>query len=95
MIGIYSAVIIAAALWSCCHAVAFYRLKEQLLKECSESSNLHARIEVLEGKCQSLTQQLEQARSKEEQHKSTLLRLEESVSQGETIRSCRQAEEVL
>uniref|UniRef100_H3C8S7 Leucine-rich repeat and coiled-coil domain-containing protein 1 n=1 Tax=Tetraodon nigroviridis TaxID=99883 RepID=H3C8S7_TETNG len=69
------------------------RLKEQLLKERSESSDLHARIEALEGRCRSLSQQLEQACSKEEQHKSTLLRLEESVSQGEAIRSRQQAEE--
>lgn len=95
IIEIYSAVITPAALSNCCHDVVFFRLKDQLLKERSESSDLNARIEALEGRCQSLTQQLEQARSKEEQHKSTLLRLEESVSQGEAIRSRQQAEEVL
>uniref|UniRef100_A0A6D2Y0X5 Leucine-rich repeat and coiled-coil domain-containing protein 1 n=1 Tax=Takifugu rubripes TaxID=31033 RepID=A0A6D2Y0X5_TAKRU len=45
------------------------RLKELLLKERSERSNLHIRVEELEGRCQSLTQQLDQACSKEEQHK--------------------------
>lgn len=95
IIEIYSAGIIPASPLNCCLALVFFRLKEQLLKERSESSDLHARIEVLEGRCQSLSQQLEQARSKEEQHKSTLLMLEGSVSQGEAIRSRQQAEEVL
>uniref|UniRef100_A0A4W6E888 Leucine rich repeat and coiled-coil centrosomal protein 1 n=1 Tax=Lates calcarifer TaxID=8187 RepID=A0A4W6E888_LATCA len=41
------------------------RLKELLLKERSGRSELETRIEELEGRCQSLTQQLEQARSNE------------------------------
>lgn len=95
MIDLFIACITPAALSYCCQSVVFIRLKELLLKERSESSDLHARVEELEGSCQSLTQQLEQARSKEEQHKSMLRRLEESASQGEAIRSHQQAEEVL
>uniref|UniRef100_A0A8C9WUG5 Leucine rich repeat and coiled-coil centrosomal protein 1 n=1 Tax=Sander lucioperca TaxID=283035 RepID=A0A8C9WUG5_SANLU len=45
------------------------RMKELLLKERSGRSELQTRVEELEGRCQSLTQQLEQARSGEEQHK--------------------------
>ncbi|XP_003975450.2 leucine-rich repeat and coiled-coil domain-containing protein 1 isoform X2 [Takifugu rubripes] len=69
------------------------RLKELLLKERSERSNLHIRVEELEGRCQSLTQQLDQACSKEEQHKGTMRRLEERISQGDAIRSRQQDEE--
>lgn len=75
--------------------VVVFRLKELLLKERSECSNLHIRVEELEGRCQSLTQQLDQACSKEEQHKGTLRRLEERISQGDAIRSRQQDEEVL
>lgn len=78
-----------------CHMVVFFRLKELLLKERSECSNLHVRVEELEGRCQSLTQQLDQACSNEEQHKGTLRRLEERISQGDAIRSRQQDEEVL
>lgn len=70
------------------------RLKELLLKERSECSELHARVNELEGRCRSLAQQLEQAHSSEEQHKSTLRRLQESISQDDAIRSRQQAEEV-
>nr|XP_020490923.1 leucine-rich repeat and coiled-coil domain-containing protein 1 [Labrus bergylta] len=70
------------------------RLKEMLLKERSGRSELQTRVEELEGKCQSLTQQLEKARSSEEQHKTSLCRLEESNSHGEALRARRQAEEV-
>uniref|UniRef100_A0A3Q4H3H1 Leucine-rich repeat and coiled-coil domain-containing protein 1 n=2 Tax=Neolamprologus brichardi TaxID=32507 RepID=A0A3Q4H3H1_NEOBR len=70
------------------------RLKELLLKERSGHSELQARLEELEGRCQSLTQQLEQARSCEEQHKTALHRLEESVSHGEALRAHQQAEEI-
>uniref|UniRef100_A0A669C2N9 Leucine-rich repeat and coiled-coil domain-containing protein 1 n=1 Tax=Oreochromis niloticus TaxID=8128 RepID=A0A669C2N9_ORENI len=48
------------------------RLKELLLKERSGHSELQARVEEMEGRCRSLTQQLEQARSCEEQHKTSL-----------------------
>uniref|UniRef100_A0AAX7W3A3 Leucine-rich repeat and coiled-coil domain-containing protein 1 n=2 Tax=Astatotilapia calliptera TaxID=8154 RepID=A0AAX7W3A3_ASTCA len=70
------------------------RLKELLLKERSGHSELQARVEELEGRCRSLTQQLEQARSCEEQHKTALHRLEESVSHGEALRAHQQAEEI-
>uniref|UniRef100_A0A3Q0REY0 Leucine-rich repeat and coiled-coil domain-containing protein 1 n=1 Tax=Amphilophus citrinellus TaxID=61819 RepID=A0A3Q0REY0_AMPCI len=70
------------------------RLKELLLKERSGRSELQARVEELEGRCQSLTQQLEQARSSEEQHKSALHKLEESISHGEALRARQQAEEI-
>lgn len=95
IIGTIDIGFITAACLYCCHAVVLLRLKELLLKERSECSDLHARVEELEGRCQSLTQQLDHARSKEEQHKSTLHRLEESISQGEAIRSRQQTEEVL
>ncbi|XP_059200121.1 leucine-rich repeat and coiled-coil domain-containing protein 1 [Centropristis striata] len=70
------------------------RLKELLLKERSGRSELQTRVEELEGRCRSLTQQLEQARSSEEQHKTALRRLEESISHGETLRARQQAEEM-
>ncbi|XP_071347837.1 leucine-rich repeat and coiled-coil domain-containing protein 1 isoform X2 [Trachinotus anak] len=70
------------------------RLKELLLKERSGHSGLQARVEELEGRCQSLTRQLEQACSSEEQHKTALHRLEESISHGETLRARQQAEEM-
>lgn len=70
------------------------RLKEMLLKERSGRSELQARVEELEGRCQSLTQQLEQARSSGEQHKSALHKLEENISHGEALRARQQAEEV-
>ncbi|KAM6919308.1 leucine-rich repeat and coiled-coil domain-containing protein 1 [Xenentodon cancila] len=70
------------------------RLKELLLKERSGRSELRVRVEELEGRCQSLTQQLEQARSSDEQHRSALRRLEESISHGDTLRARQQAEEM-
>uniref|UniRef100_A0A4W6E6Y7 Leucine-rich repeat and coiled-coil domain-containing protein 1 n=1 Tax=Lates calcarifer TaxID=8187 RepID=A0A4W6E6Y7_LATCA len=70
------------------------RLKELLLKERSGRSELETRIEELEGRCQSLTQQLEQARSSGEHHKTALHQLEESISHGEALRARQQAEEM-
>ncbi|XP_068557799.1 leucine-rich repeat and coiled-coil domain-containing protein 1 [Cebidichthys violaceus] len=70
------------------------RLKELLLKERSGRSELQTRVEELEGRCRSLTQQLEQARSSEEQHKTALRILEESISHGEALRARQQAEEM-
>uniref|UniRef100_A0A3Q1FDU1 Leucine-rich repeat and coiled-coil domain-containing protein 1 n=1 Tax=Acanthochromis polyacanthus TaxID=80966 RepID=A0A3Q1FDU1_9TELE len=70
------------------------RLKDMLLKERSGRSQLQARVEQLERSCQSLNQQLEQTRSSEEQHKTALRRLEESISHGEALRACQQAEEL-
>ncbi|XP_030017144.1 leucine-rich repeat and coiled-coil domain-containing protein 1 isoform X1 [Sphaeramia orbicularis] len=70
------------------------RLKELLLKERSSCSELQTRVEELEGRCLSLTQQVEQARSSEEQHKAALHTLEESISHGEALRACQQAEEM-
>ncbi|XP_037644591.1 leucine-rich repeat and coiled-coil domain-containing protein 1 isoform X2 [Sebastes umbrosus] len=70
------------------------RLKEMLLKERSGRSELQTRVEELEGRRQSLTQQLEQARSSEEQHKTALRRLEEGISHGEALRARQQAEEM-
>ncbi|KAI3374789.1 hypothetical protein L3Q82_021344 [Scortum barcoo] len=70
------------------------RLKELLLKERSERSELQTRVEELEGRCQSLIQQLEQARSSEQQHKTALSRLEESISHGDALRARQQAEEM-
>ncbi|XP_074507839.1 leucine-rich repeat and coiled-coil domain-containing protein 1 isoform X2 [Sebastes fasciatus] len=70
------------------------RLKEMLLKERSGRSELQTRVEELEGRRQSLTQQLEQARSSEEQHKTALRRLEEGISHGEALGARQQAEEM-
>ncbi|XP_026170373.1 leucine-rich repeat and coiled-coil domain-containing protein 1 [Mastacembelus armatus] len=70
------------------------RLKELLLKEQSGRSEMQTRVDELEGRCQSLIQQLEQARSSEEQLKTALHRLEESISHGEALRACQQAEEM-
>ncbi|XP_040000417.1 leucine-rich repeat and coiled-coil domain-containing protein 1 isoform X1 [Xiphias gladius] len=70
------------------------RLKELLLKERSGRSELQTRVEELEGRCQSLNQQLEQARSSEEQCKTTLHQLEESISHGEALRDRQQVEEM-
>ncbi|KAG7228990.1 hypothetical protein INR49_013223 [Caranx melampygus] len=70
------------------------RLKELLLKERSGHSELQTHVEELEGRCHSLTQQLEQARSSEEQCKTALHRLEESISHGEADRARQQAEEM-
>lgn len=71
------------------------RLKELLLKERSGRSEMQTRAEELEGRCQCLTQQLEQARSCEEQQKIALRQLEEGISHGEALRARQQAEEVL
>ncbi|XP_056149543.1 leucine-rich repeat and coiled-coil domain-containing protein 1 [Lampris incognitus] len=70
------------------------RLKELLLKERAERSGLQTRVEELEEKCQSLAQQLEQARGHKEQHKRALCSLEDSISHGEALRACQQAEEM-
>ncbi|XP_034470352.1 LOW QUALITY PROTEIN: leucine-rich repeat and coiled-coil domain-containing protein 1 [Hippoglossus hippoglossus] len=70
------------------------RLKEMLLKERSGHSELQTRVEELQGRCQSLTQQLQKARGSEEQHKTALHRLEESISHGEALRARQQAEEM-
>ncbi|XP_017266314.1 leucine-rich repeat and coiled-coil domain-containing protein 1 [Kryptolebias marmoratus] len=69
------------------------RLKELLLKERSGRSELQARVEELETRCRSLTRQLEEARSSEEQHQTELRRLEESISHGDALRACQRAEE--
>uniref|UniRef100_A0A3Q3EDT7 Leucine rich repeat and coiled-coil centrosomal protein 1 n=1 Tax=Kryptolebias marmoratus TaxID=37003 RepID=A0A3Q3EDT7_KRYMA len=68
-------------------------LKELLLKERSGRSELQARVEELETRCRSLTRQLEEARSSEEQHQTELRRLEESISHGDALRACQRAEE--
>lgn len=70
------------------------RLKELLLKERSGCCELRNRVEELEARCQSLTLQVDQARSSEEQHRAALHRLEENISHGESLRAQRQAEEV-
>lgn len=75
-------------------AVSPSRLKELLLKERSGRCELKNRVEELEARCQSLTQQVEQARSAEEQHRAALHRLEENSAQGEAMRARQQAEEV-
>ncbi|XP_067331424.1 leucine-rich repeat and coiled-coil domain-containing protein 1 isoform X2 [Channa argus] len=70
------------------------RLKEMLLKERSGRCDMQTRVEELERRCRSLTQQLEQARGTEEQHKTAMHRLEESISHGEALRARQQAEEM-
>lgn len=87
-------VITPAALVHWYHVVFPSRLKELLLKERSGRTELHTCVEELEGRCQSLTQQLDLARSSDEQHKIALHRLKESISQGEAVRTRQQAEEV-
>lgn len=51
-------------------------------------------MQQLDGRCRSLSQQLEQARSSEERHKQALRRLEEDVAHGEALRARQQAQEV-
>lgn len=51
-------------------------------------------MQQLDGRCRSLSQQLEQARSSEERHKQALRRLEEGVAHGEALRARQQAQEV-
>nr|XP_057925122.1 leucine-rich repeat and coiled-coil domain-containing protein 1 [Doryrhamphus excisus] len=63
------------------------RLKDLLLKERSGRCELQTRVEELQGRCGSLTQQLQQARGGEEQQKNSLRRLEEKISQGEAWRA--------
>ncbi|KAM9845487.1 leucine-rich repeat and coiled-coil domain-containing protein 1 [Aulostomus maculatus] len=63
------------------------RLKEMLLKERSGRSELQTRVEELEGRCQSLSQQLEQACGTVEQYKT-------ATSHGEALRARQQAEEM-
>uniref|UniRef100_A0A8C6TES4 Leucine-rich repeat and coiled-coil domain-containing protein 1 n=1 Tax=Neogobius melanostomus TaxID=47308 RepID=A0A8C6TES4_9GOBI len=63
------------------------RLKEMLLKERSGRSELQRRVEELEGRCQSLSVQLEQSRSKEQLHKSGLSQLQESI-----VKRCQESE---
>ncbi|XP_061695152.1 leucine-rich repeat and coiled-coil domain-containing protein 1 isoform X2 [Syngnathoides biaculeatus] len=70
------------------------RLKDLLLKERSGRGELETRVEQLDGRCRSLTQQLEQARGGEERHKQALLRLEEDAARGQALRACRQAQEM-
>uniref|UniRef100_A0A3B4A395 Leucine-rich repeat and coiled-coil domain-containing protein 1 n=1 Tax=Periophthalmus magnuspinnatus TaxID=409849 RepID=A0A3B4A395_9GOBI len=70
------------------------RLKEMLLKERSGRSELQQRVEELEGRCQSLTQALEQSRSTEQLHKTGLSKLEESIAQADSLRAMQRAEEV-
>ncbi|XP_077378989.1 leucine-rich repeat and coiled-coil domain-containing protein 1 isoform X1 [Festucalex cinctus] len=70
------------------------RLKDLLLKERSGRCELETRVEQLDGRCRSLSQQLEQARGSEERHKHALRRLEEDVSHGEALRARQQAQEM-
>ncbi|KAM3838221.1 leucine-rich repeat and coiled-coil domain-containing protein 1 [Diretmus argenteus] len=70
------------------------RLKELLLRERSARSDLQTRVEELDGRCQSLAQQLEQARCSEDQHKRALHSLEDSITHGEALRARQQAEEM-
>ncbi|KAJ0058933.1 hypothetical protein NL108_001174 [Boleophthalmus pectinirostris] len=70
------------------------RLKEMLLKERSGRSELQRRVEELEGRCQSLTQALEQSRSTEQLHKTGLSKLEESIAQADSLRVMQRAEEM-
>ncbi|XP_034039212.1 leucine-rich repeat and coiled-coil domain-containing protein 1 [Thalassophryne amazonica] len=70
------------------------RLKDLLLKERSGRVELQTRIKELEEKWQSQAQQLEQARSTEDQHKTALRSLENSITHGEALRACQQAEEM-
>uniref|UniRef100_A0AAV2JRR0 Leucine-rich repeat and coiled-coil domain-containing protein 1 n=1 Tax=Knipowitschia caucasica TaxID=637954 RepID=A0AAV2JRR0_KNICA len=70
------------------------RLKELLLKERSGRSELQRRVEELEGRCQSLTQQLEQSRSTEQVHRAGLSKLELSVAQADSLRASQRAEEM-
>ncbi|RVE62063.1 hypothetical protein OJAV_G00176970 [Oryzias javanicus] len=70
------------------------RLKDLLLKERSGRSELQNRVEELEGRLLSLTQQLELSRSSEEKSRAALQRLEDSTSHGDALRARQQAEEV-
>uniref|UniRef100_A0A8C7X3F4 Leucine-rich repeat and coiled-coil domain-containing protein 1 n=1 Tax=Oryzias sinensis TaxID=183150 RepID=A0A8C7X3F4_9TELE len=70
------------------------RLKDLLLKERSGRSELQNRVEELEGRLLSLTQQLEVTRSNEEKSKAALQRAEESISHADALRAGQQAEEM-
>ncbi|XP_061653664.1 leucine-rich repeat and coiled-coil domain-containing protein 1 isoform X1 [Phyllopteryx taeniolatus] len=70
------------------------RLKDLLLKERSGRSELETRVEQLDGRCRSLSQQLEQTRGSEQRHKHALQRLGEDVARGEALRARQQAQEM-
>ncbi|CAL8279493.1 unnamed protein product [Lota lota] len=70
------------------------RLKELLLRERAGRSDLQERADELERRCQTLAQQLEKARTDEEQHKRALRVLEESISHADALRARQQAEEM-
>ncbi|KAJ3595173.1 hypothetical protein NHX12_004477, partial [Muraenolepis orangiensis] len=62
------------------------RLKEMLLRERVARSDL-------QGQCDTLALQLEEARADQEHHKRALCQLEESVTRTDTLRALQQAEE--
>ncbi|XP_076828286.1 leucine-rich repeat and coiled-coil domain-containing protein 1 [Brachyhypopomus gauderio] len=68
------------------------RLKELLLKERSDRAELQSRVEELEERCRTWSEQVEQLRSREDLHKRALRSLEESVAQEEARTASRQAE---
>lgn len=70
------------------------RLKEMLLKERSGRSELQSRVEELEGRSKTLSQQLDLARNNEEQQRTALIRLEEGITQADSLRALQRAEEV-
>ncbi|KAM6948379.1 leucine-rich repeat and coiled-coil domain-containing protein 1 [Aplochiton taeniatus] len=70
------------------------RLKEMLLKERAEQGVLQNRVGELEERCQSMGQQLEQARQREDQQQSALRSQEDSAAHGEATRARQQAEEM-
>ncbi|XP_077472329.1 leucine-rich repeat and coiled-coil domain-containing protein 1 [Stigmatopora argus] len=70
------------------------RLKDLLLKERSTRCELERRVEQLDGRCRSLSQQLEQARSGEERHEHKIRQLEEDIAHGEALQARQQAHEM-
>ncbi|XP_053739191.1 leucine-rich repeat and coiled-coil domain-containing protein 1 isoform X2 [Synchiropus splendidus] len=70
------------------------RLKDLLLKERAQGSELQTQVEKLEDRCRCLTQQLEQTHCSEEQLRTTLHQLQEKVSHTETLRAQQHAEEM-
>ncbi|XP_077580966.1 leucine-rich repeat and coiled-coil domain-containing protein 1 isoform X2 [Stigmatopora nigra] len=70
------------------------RLKDLLLKERSTRCELERRVEQLDARCRSLSQQLEQARSGQERHQHKLRQLEEDIAHGEALQARQQAHEM-
>ncbi|KAK9979303.1 hypothetical protein ABG768_012739 [Culter alburnus] len=70
------------------------RLKEMLLKERSDRTELQTRLQELEERYRSTLEQLEQVHNREDQHKRALQSLKDSMTQAEALRVQQRAEEM-